>query len=162
MSTKHLSKTQGQAVRVRAALLRDVPELLRIEVEAFESDRLTAQSLRNLIRAETATVHVAELTPGHLVGFCIVLFRRGTVVARLYSMAVDHTVRGQGVAQALMLAMEADAAQRGALFLRLEVRHDNVPAIRLYESVGFVKMGVRKRYYRISGADAYTMRREAS
>ena len=44
----------------------------------------------------------------------------------------------------------------------LEVRTDNVPAIALYESVGFVKMGVRKRYYRISGADAYTMRREAS
>ena len=42
----------------------------------------------------------------------------------------------------------------------LEVRTDNVPAIALYESVGFVKMGVRKRYYRISGADAYTMRRE--
>jgi ribosomal-protein-alanine N-acetyltransferase len=29
----------------------------------------------------------------------------------------------------------------------------------LYESVGFVRIGVRKRYYRVSGADAYTMRR---
>jgi ribosomal-protein-alanine N-acetyltransferase len=43
----------------------------------------------------------------------------------------------------------------------LEVRTDNTAAISLYESVGFVRMGVRKRYYRISGADAYTMRREA-
>ena len=41
------------------------------------------------------------------------------------------------------------------------MRVDNDPAIHLYESVGFVRMGVRKRYYRISGADAYTMRREA-
>jgi ribosomal-protein-alanine N-acetyltransferase len=31
----------------------------------------------------------------------------------------------------------------------------------LYESVGFAKMGLRKRYYRVSGADAYTMRRDA-
>ena len=29
------------------------------------------------------------------------------------------------------------------------------------ESVGFVTIGLRKRYYRISGADAYTMRRSA-
>jgi [ribosomal protein S18]-alanine N-acetyltransferase len=31
----------------------------------------------------------------------------------------------------------------------------------LYESVGFTRIGVRKRYYRASGADAYTMRRDA-
>ena len=42
----------------------------------------------------------------------------------------------------------------------LEVRTDNDAAIGLYESEGFVKIGVRKRYYRVSGADAYTMKRE--
>ena len=39
---------------------------------------------------------------------------------------------------------------------------DNAAAIGLYESVGFAAVGVRKRYYRVSGADAYTMRREAT
>ena len=39
----------------------------------------------------------------------------------------------------------------------LEVRTDNAAAIALYESVGFTRVGVRKRYYRVSGADAYTM-----
>ena len=43
----------------------------------------------------------------------------------------------------------------------LEVRTDNAAAIGLYESAGFAKMGLRKRYYRVSGADAYTMRRDA-
>jgi len=41
----------------------------------------------------------------------------------------------------------------------LEVRTDNATAIALYESEGFAKIGVRKRYYRASGADAYTMQR---
>ena len=50
-------------------------------------------------------------------------------------------------------------ADGGTVFL--EVRTDNEPAIALYESTGFVTMGLRKRYYRVSGADAYTMRREA-
>ena len=43
----------------------------------------------------------------------------------------------------------------------LEVRTDNAAAIALYESAGFVNVGLRKRYYRVSGADAYTMQRPA-
>jgi ribosomal-protein-alanine N-acetyltransferase len=42
----------------------------------------------------------------------------------------------------------------------LEVRTDNEAARALYEAEGFTVVGLRKRYYRPSGADAYTMRRE--
>jgi [ribosomal protein S18]-alanine N-acetyltransferase len=42
----------------------------------------------------------------------------------------------------------------------LEVRTDNEPARALYESEGFTVVGLRPRYYRPSGADAHTMRRE--
>jgi ribosomal-protein-alanine N-acetyltransferase len=43
----------------------------------------------------------------------------------------------------------------------LEVRTDNDAARSLYESEGFTVVGRRRRYYRPSGADAYTMRRES-
>ena len=43
----------------------------------------------------------------------------------------------------------------------LEVRTDNEAAQALYEAEGFTVVGLRKRYYRPSGADAYTMRRES-
>jgi len=49
-------------------------------------------------------------------------------------------------------------AAGGTVFL--EVRTDNEAAIGLYESLGFVNVGLRRRYYRSSGADAYTMRRD--
>ena len=39
----------------------------------------------------------------------------------------------------------------------LEVRTDNVKALALYDSEGFVRLGTRRRYYQPSGADAYTM-----
>ena len=42
----------------------------------------------------------------------------------------------------------------------LEVRTDNEAALALYRSLGFVSVGLRKRYYRVSGADAFTMRRD--
>lgn len=134
-------------VRVRLAALRDIPELLRIENAAFETDRLTEPSLRNFIKTDTASLLVAERSPGHLVGFCIVLFRRGTVVARLYSMAVDGHARGQGIARDLMCAMETEAIEHGSLFLRLEVRPDNAAAIRLYESFGYKPFGRYLQYY---------------
>ncbi|MGE4365603.1 MAG: ribosomal-protein-alanine N-acetyltransferase RimI, partial [Mycolicibacterium sp.] len=57
-----------------------------------------------------------------------------------------------------MLSRLLDYAGDGTVFL--EVRTDNAAAIALYESEGFVRIGVRKRYYRVSGADAYTMKRE--
>ncbi len=41
----------------------------------------------------------------------------------------------------------------------LEVRTDNDAAIGLYRAHDFEVVGVRKRYYQPSGADAYTMRR---
>jgi ribosomal-protein-alanine N-acetyltransferase len=50
----------------------------------------------------------------------------------------------------------ADAA-RATVFL--EVRTDNDAARTLYESEGFAVIGLRRRYYRPSGADAHTMRR---
>jgi ribosomal-protein-alanine N-acetyltransferase len=43
--------------------------------------------------------------------------------------------------------------------LLLEVRTDNEAAIALYVSEGFVRLGIRRRYYQPSGADAYTMAR---
>jgi ribosomal-protein-alanine N-acetyltransferase len=57
-----------------------------------------------------------------------------------------------------MLARLLDWADGGAVYL--EVRTDNEPAIAMYEKAGFANIGLRKRYYRVSGADAYTMRRE--
>lgn len=68
----------------------------------------------------------------------------------------DHMCRGIGW---LMLTDLLDFAAGGTVYL--EVRTDNQSAIAMYEKAGFVTVGLRKRYYRVSGADAYTMRRDA-
>lgn len=134
--------------RVRLASLKDVAEIVRIEDLAFETDKLTKQSLRNLIKNDTASVIVAEAgQAGRLAGYCVLLFRQGTAVARLYSMAVDSAARGSGVARALMQAIEDDAQEHGSLFLRLEVRPDNLAAIALYKNLGYEPFGRHFGYY---------------
>jgi ribosomal-protein-alanine N-acetyltransferase len=75
----------------------------------------------------------------------------------IHTIGVDAAYQGQGIGRQLLTAL-LEYADGGTIFL--EVRTDNVPAITLYESVGFVRVGMRRRYYRASGADAYTMRRD--
>ena len=117
-----------------------------------------------------ATAFIRELESAHnhyvaardgkmLIGYGGIsrLGRKAPYEYEIHTIGVDPDFQGSGVGRAMLDRLLA-IARTDTVYL--EVRTDNVPAIALYESVGFVKMGVRKRYYRISGADAYTMRRE--
>jgi [ribosomal protein S18]-alanine N-acetyltransferase len=77
----------------------------------------------------------------------------------IHTIGVDPAYQGQGIGRRLVSKL-LELASGSVIFL--EVRTDNAPAIRLYESFGFVNVGLRRRYYRASGADAYTMRRDPS
>ena len=80
------------------------------------------------------------------------------VQAEVHTLAVDPTHHRRGIGRALLRAV-LDRAQGATVFL--EVRTDNESAINLYRSEGFEVIGTRRRYYRPSGADAFTMRRQA-
>lgn len=67
--------------------------------------------------------------------------------AHITNIAVKSTQRGRGIGKFLMSALLAKAREKGVKSITLEVRDNNVPAIRLYESFGFRTEGVRKRYY---------------
>lgn len=61
--------------------------------------------------------------------------------ARILSIAVSHEWRGRGVAGALMGVAMDYFRSRGAARVRLEVRPDNAPAIKVYHNYGFVDAG---------------------
>ena len=77
----------------------------------------------------------------------------------IHTIGVDPAYQGQGIGRRLVSELIERATDS---VVYLEVRTDNVAAIKLYESFGFVNVGLRRRYYRASGADAYTMRRDPS
>jgi ribosomal-protein-alanine N-acetyltransferase len=77
------------------------------------------------------------------------------------TIAVDSDWQGKGVGRALFEALLARADEVAAPVF-LEVRTDNERAISLYRSRGFEQLGLRRRYYQPSGADAYTMGRPAA
>ncbi len=88
---------------------------------------------------------------GAFVGFAAVRVVVGE--AELDAIAVEPSARGGGRGRSLLVSVIDALRADGVTRLGLEVRAGNVAARRLYERLGFVEEGVRRRYYE-SGDDA--------
>ncbi len=77
--------------------------------------------------------------------------------AHVVVIATEPAWRRHGLGQWLLLEMMAVARIQGALQMALEVRQWNQPAQQLYLALGFVEVGVQRRYYRDTGEDAHLL-----
>ncbi len=67
--------------------------------------------------------------------------------AQILDIAVAPDKRGRGIARLLMDHAVTVAREKKAEVLALEVRSTNSSAITLYERCGFVRTGIRNKYY---------------
>jgi ribosomal-protein-alanine N-acetyltransferase len=77
----------------------------------------------------------------------MILCRAVAGEAEILTLAVVPQARRQGLARALTLAAAGLARQAKAEEMFLEVAVDNLAAVRLYESIGFRRAGLRRGYY---------------
>lgn len=141
-------------MHVRLATSDDLDALVQLE-NNFPTDRLSRASFRHLLRHGHADVWVVE-DGKVLAGNAVVLYRRGTKTARLYSLIVHPSRQRRGIARALLTAAEAAAADRGWGELRLEVRPDNAAAIAFYRNNDYRISGKLTAFYE-DGTDALRM-----
>lgn len=134
------------AAILRPATQADVGALSALEERVFEHDRISRRSFHQLIERKTAETIVAE-HDGRIAGYALVLFRKGSGVARLYSIAVDAALGIAGLGRRLLAEAEKAAYDHGRMLLRLEVREDNARAIALYERSRFRTIGREADYY---------------
>ena len=73
---------------IRSAKLADLGALIDLENRSFSSDRISRSALRRLIASPSADVLVAACGDA-VAGYCVILYRSGSAVARLYSLAVS-------------------------------------------------------------------------
>ena len=137
----------------------DAPRCAELEAQLFDGDDPwpAAAFVREL--AAEHIRYVAARTDDKLVGYAGIsrLGRKPPYEYEIHTIGVDPAYQGHGIGRELLTRL-LQYADGGAVYL--EVRTDNDAAIGLYQSTGFAVVGLRKRYYRQSGADAYTMRRE--
>lgn len=149
----HASRTASPVADLvlRRAGPDDVERLERLEIEAFDADRISRRSFRRLVAASSAILLVAETAgagpDAPFAGYAALLLRRGTGLARLYSLAVAPGAAGRGVGRALLEAAEKIAYESDRIALRLEVREDNARALKLYRAAGYRRIGRSLDYY---------------
>ncbi|HHT49327.1 MAG TPA: ribosomal protein S18-alanine N-acetyltransferase [Firmicutes bacterium] len=140
--------------KVEPMTLEDLPEVLAIEDQCFPIPWSRSAFLYELLENQRAYYCVAK-AEGKVLGFVgmWIIFDEGHIT----NLAVDPTHRRLGVGRALLQHLVTEAIIRGVKYLTLEVRSSNYAAQRLYEEFGFVKTGVRPRYYQDNQEDAYIM-----
>lgn len=94
---------------------------------------------------------------GEILGYC--MFIAVLDEAEIPNVCVAEAARKRGVGKQLMLALLKEAEKRGVSSLYLEVRKSNEAAQRLYHSVGFREIGIRKNFYEQPQEDALLMAR---
>jgi len=147
---------EAAPVVVRRAARSDLPALLRLEA-LFPSDSMSRRSLRRFVDAPNAVFLVAD-RGGDVLGNLLLLTRRDSRRARIYSVVVDPQARGLGIAQKLVASAQTDAAKLGCDEVALEVRSDNTAARSLYAKLGYEAEGELPGYYD-DGSDGLHLRK---
>jgi [ribosomal protein S18]-alanine N-acetyltransferase len=139
----------------------DAPRCAELERLLFPGDDpWSASAFRDELRCGHTYLAARDAT-GTLVGYAglAVLTGPPQAEAEVHTIGVDPAFQGRGIGRALLRGILVAADVLHATVF-LEVRTDNDAARALYESEGFAVVGLRRRYYQPSGADAHTMRRE--
>ncbi len=120
-----------------------LPDLVALEQSCF-SHPWTETMFRNDLENPVALYRVVlfEGAPVAYMGLWQVADE-----GQITNVAVSPGHRRHGLAKRLIGEMVVLSKGAGLSLLTLEVRESNTPAIKLYESLGFQKVGLRKNYY---------------
>jgi len=131
--------TNDDDTRIRLA--RDdealaIAEISRDTIEAGLPWRWRAPQIARFIESERHNVIVAE-GGGRMQGFAVMGYKEHE--AYLALLAVTEDARRAGLARRLLAWLLKTADVAGIATLNVELREDNVAALRLYEEAGFLE-----------------------
>lgn len=147
--------TVSMTTSVRETRSADLGAIVAIERVSF-GDPWTRDMFSAHLVSEGGNSFLVAEDDGCIVGYAITQ----TVgdESELLNVAVNPARRNRGIG-ALLLDAAMDRCRRaGSLDMWLEVRASNTGARMLYDALGFVAVGVRKRYYHAPREDAMVLR----
>ena len=130
-----------------------VPAVSKLENACF-STPWSEKSIREELSNEWA-FWLTAIEGDTLLGYIGIQF--GLDGGDIMTVATEPELRGKGIGKKLVLAAVERLQEKHLGYLTLEVRPSNLPAIALYESLGFREVGRRKKYYRDPVEDALLM-----
>lgn len=148
-------------VTTRQGTLADVEGISRLEHQnksSWSHQQVTEELQRKISRVLVAekTGPLEDQERPSLVGW-IVAWYIPPFELQIIQVSVSGNYRRQGVGCRLLADMLAKFKHCEQVVL--EVREDNIPAIELYQKIGFVQYGNRKNYYK-DGTSAWLMKKD--
>lgn len=142
-------------VIVERMTVEDLEAVIEIEEQSFPVPWSRNSFLHELFENERAIYLVAKDYSGKVVGYIGVwiIFDEGHIT----NLATHPQYRRFGIGEKLIEHLTRICKERGVKHLTLEVRRSNIPAQGLYQKVGFVHMGIRRKYYLDNNEDAIIM-----
>ena len=145
-------------VTYRSANAQDIPVMVSLDKQLFPYSPWSSGQYREEISAPTRYFIVALDEAQNIIGYAGV-FAPGGTEADILTVGVIPEHRGHGIARALMALLTEWAKMQGSNAMMLEVKIDNLEAIPLYESLGYLRISERKNFYG-PGRDALVMRKD--
>lgn len=140
-------------IKIEKMTLEDAKKAYEIECQCFSCPH----SLSDFeMEAQRDISYFALAKEGEeIVGYCgiVDVSKEGNIS----TFAVREDMRNKGIGSMLFRHIIDYAKEKEMEFVTLEVRKTNIPAIKVYESLGFKQVGLRKDYYRKPKEDALIM-----
>ncbi len=121
----------------------DLGDIIEIEKTCFTADAWSEEDfVYRMSENEFCFVNLSAEDGGRAVAYITACVVAGEM--NIDSVAVSPDYRRKGLASRLIdMAVSISNAE----VIMLEVRESNLPAIALYESLGFERVGLRRNYY---------------
>lgn len=138
---------------IRNMTIKDLDQVMQIEWDSFPLP-WSKQSYMGELSNTFASYLVCDYE-GEIVGFggIWVVYEE----AHITNVAIAKDYRQQGKGKMLMGKLESIARDKKAIRIMLEVRPSNIAAQIMYDNLGFVPTGLRKKYYSDNDEDAILM-----
>jgi ribosomal-protein-alanine N-acetyltransferase len=144
-------------VTLRPMTRDDLRAVMRLEEELFAPDTWTRSMYLEELGLTDTRWYLVAVDADEVVGYAgLIAYPEEAHIA---TIGVTGARQGEGIGGTLLDALLAEADRRSPVVL-LEVRATDEATQGLYRRRGFQPIGVRPRYYPLSGEDAVVMRRE--
>ena len=147
--------TAPRMIALRSGSARDLAAVARVMDDAFDprfGEAWSSAQCLGMLSLAGVWLTLAQDDAGRTDGFAMARVVAGD--GELLLLAVRPPARGRGIGAALLRSVIADARDRAAERLHLEMRAGN-SALPLYRAHGFSQVGERRDYYRGRDGDRF-------
>ena len=132
------------------AELKHLEDIIRIEQAVFKQPWSQVHFIKDL--KHDVGYNVVCIIDANCIGYIF-----GYIIQdefHLNNIAIDQKFQRKGFASKMFNFVIENFKKKGINRIFLEVKCDNYSAIKLYDSMGFIKVNIRKDYYK-KGKDAF-------